>query len=86
MREAGQRQIDAAKEDGRWDAAYDSASTMTMPDDFQAALDANPAAKAFWETLNKTNRLRHAGPDSDGEEAGDAPATDREVCCDVCGG
>jgi uncharacterized protein YdeI (YjbR/CyaY-like superfamily) len=55
MQPAGQAAIDAAKADGRWDRAYDSSSNMIMPDDLQAALDANPKAKAFYETLNKTN-------------------------------
>jgi len=55
MQPAGQAAIDAAKADGRWDLAYDSASNMTMPKDLQVALDANPKAKAFYETLNKTN-------------------------------
>jgi uncharacterized protein YdeI (YjbR/CyaY-like superfamily) len=56
MREAGQREIDRAKADGRWDAAYDSASKAEIPPDLQAALDASPAAKAFYATLNATNR------------------------------
>lgn len=56
MREAGLREIEAAKADGRWDAAYEPASKMTVPEDVQAALDANPAAKAFFEQLNKANR------------------------------
>lgn len=55
MQPAGQAEIDAAKADGRWDAAYDSPTTITMPDDFAKALDANPKAKAFYDTLNKTN-------------------------------
>ncbi|MGB9990456.1 YdeI/OmpD-associated family protein [Massilia sp. SM-13] len=56
MREAGQREIDRAKADGRWDAAYDSASKAEIPPDLQAALDASPAARAFYATLNATNR------------------------------
>lgn len=55
MKPAGQAAIDAAKADGRWDQAYDSPKDTTVPPDFQAALDANPAAKAFYATLNKTN-------------------------------
>jgi len=55
MRSAGLAAVEAAKADGRWAAAYDSARTMTMPDDFAAALEANPKAKEFWATLNKTN-------------------------------
>lgn len=56
MREAGMKEIERAKADGRWDAAYAPASKMTVPDDFQAALDANPAAKTFFEGLNSANR------------------------------
>jgi|SRR5690606_26578971 len=56
MREAGLREVERAKQDGRWDAAYESQSKATIPDDFQQALDANPEAKAFFETLNSTNR------------------------------
>ena len=56
MREAGLREIERAKADGRWDAAYDSASKAEIPPDLQAALDASPAAKAFYATLNATNR------------------------------
>lgn len=56
MRPAGMREIDRAKQDGRWDAAYSSASTSTIPDDLQKALDANKKAKAFFATLNSQNR------------------------------
>jgi uncharacterized protein YdeI (YjbR/CyaY-like superfamily) len=56
MRPAGMREIDRAKQDGRWDAAYASASTSTIPDDFQKALDANKRAKAFFATLDSKNR------------------------------
>jgi len=48
--------IDAAKADGRWDAAYASASKAEVPPDLQAALDANPAAAAFFATLTGANR------------------------------
>lgn len=56
MQPAGLAAVEAAKSDGRWAAAYDGARTMMAPDDFAAALEANPRAKAFWATLNKTNR------------------------------
>jgi uncharacterized protein YdeI (YjbR/CyaY-like superfamily) len=56
MREAGLKEIERAKADGRWDAAYDSQSRIAIPDDLQAALDANPEAKAFFDTLNSANR------------------------------
>lgn len=56
MKPAGIAAVDAAKQDGRWDAAYESQSNATVPDDLQAALDANPAAAAFFETLRGANR------------------------------
>ena len=56
MQPAGHAQIDAAKADGRWDQAYDGARTSTMPDDLQAALEAAPKAKAFFATVNASNR------------------------------
>ena len=54
----GQRQVDAAKADGRWDAAYApmrSASADTVPADLRAAIDANPRARKVFETLGKAN-------------------------------
>ncbi|HEX8430678.1 MAG TPA: YdeI/OmpD-associated family protein [Longimicrobium sp.] len=56
MKPAGLAAVQAARDDGRWDAAYDSQRTSTVPDDFQAALDANPAARDFFATLNGANR------------------------------
>lgn len=56
MQPAGLKAVEAAKRDGRWDAAYDSQSKVTVPDDLQAALDKNPKAKAFFATLKSTNR------------------------------
>ena len=56
MRPAGLAAVERAKQDGRWDAAYDSHSTATVPSDLQAALDSNAAASAFFATLNSTNR------------------------------
>ena len=56
MQSSGMAQIDRAKQDGRWDAAYDSHSTATVPDDLQAALDSNAEAGTFFATLNSTNR------------------------------
>jgi uncharacterized protein YdeI (YjbR/CyaY-like superfamily) len=54
----GQREIDAAKADGRWGAAYApmrSASVATLPEDLRAAIDANPKARKMLATLGKTN-------------------------------
>lgn len=56
MRPAGLLAIEAAQHDGRWERAYDSPSQAQVPDDFAALLDAHPAAKEFFEGLNKTNR------------------------------
>jgi uncharacterized protein YdeI (YjbR/CyaY-like superfamily) len=56
MRPAGQAQIDAARADGRWDAAYAGQKSATVPDDLAAALAANPAAQAFFGTLDGPNR------------------------------
>jgi uncharacterized protein YdeI (YjbR/CyaY-like superfamily) len=56
MRPAGLLEIDRARRDGRWDAAYSPASKAVVPDDLQAALDANKKAKAFFATLNSRNR------------------------------
>ena len=56
MRPAGLAEIERAKRDGRWDAAYASASASTVPDDLQLALDACPKAKAFFATLDRANR------------------------------
>jgi uncharacterized protein YdeI (YjbR/CyaY-like superfamily) len=56
MEPAGLREVERAKADGRWDAAYDAPSSATVPDDLQAALDADPAAAAFFADLNSQNR------------------------------
>ncbi|HSI16547.1 MAG TPA: YdeI/OmpD-associated family protein [Sphingomonas sp.] len=53
---AGLAEIDAAKADGRWEAAYASAATIGVPDDLVAALDAVPEARAFFDTLTGANR------------------------------
>lgn len=51
----GLAQIEAAKADGRWAQAYDSPTTMTIPEDFMAELKKDEKAYAFFQTLNKTN-------------------------------
>ncbi|MFG2078047.1 YdeI/OmpD-associated family protein [Nonomuraea maritima] len=56
MRPAGLARVEEAKADGRWDAAYASQRTATVPDDLQAALDADPAAAEFFATLDSANR------------------------------
>jgi uncharacterized protein YdeI (YjbR/CyaY-like superfamily) len=57
MRPAGMAEVERAKADGRWAAAYESQRLSTVPDDLQAELDARPAAKEFFEGLNKQNRF-----------------------------
>ncbi len=56
MQAAGLAEIERAKADGRWESAYDSASTATVPEDLQRALDANARARAFFPLLNGANR------------------------------
>ena len=54
----GQRQVDAARADGRWDAAYApmrSASRTTIPEDLRAAIEANPRARKTFRTLGRQN-------------------------------
>jgi uncharacterized protein YdeI (YjbR/CyaY-like superfamily) len=55
MKPAGLKVIQAAKEDGRWDKAYDSPAQMKVPSDFLAALKKDPEAYRFYKTLNKAN-------------------------------
>src|SRR5687767_12914233 len=56
MKPAGLKAIELAKQDGRWERAYESQKTMSVPEDFQAALNKNKKAKAFFATLNSVNR------------------------------
>jgi uncharacterized protein YdeI (YjbR/CyaY-like superfamily) len=66
MRAPGRKQVDLAKADGRWDAAYAPSSTAKAPADFLKALSADKKAKAFYATLNRANtyamtwRIHHA--------------------------
>ena len=58
MKPPGQQQIDAAKADGRWDAAYapmSAATPASIPDDLRAAIDANPRARKTFRTLGRQN-------------------------------
>jgi uncharacterized protein YdeI (YjbR/CyaY-like superfamily) len=57
MRPAGLAQVESAKADGRWAAAYSGQRTAQVPEDLQEALEANPAAAAFFATLNSRNRF-----------------------------
>lgn len=56
MQPAGLAEVERARKDGRWDAAYDSWSAATVPDDLQAALDANARARARFADLSAQNR------------------------------
>ncbi|ALN81347.1 YdeI/OmpD-associated family protein [Lysobacter antibioticus] len=56
MAAGGLREVEAAKADGRWDAAYDSASKIEVPEDLAKALARQPKAGTFFEQLDKTNR------------------------------
>ena len=56
MQPAGLAEVERARADGRWEAAYDAQSVATVPPDLQAALDANPKAAAFFAKLDSRNR------------------------------
>jgi uncharacterized protein YdeI (YjbR/CyaY-like superfamily) len=80
MAAAGMAEIEAAKADGRWNAAYAPASRATVPPDLQVALDANTKAARFFATLTGANRyavlyrIGTAGKPN-------ARAQDCEFCC-----
>lgn len=56
MRPAGLVEVERAKADGRWAAAYAGQKSSTVPDDLQRELDARPDAKAFFASLSSQNR------------------------------
>jgi len=56
MRPAGLAEVERARSDGRWEAAYDSPSRATVPGELEAALQKNPAAKDFFANLDRVNR------------------------------
>jgi uncharacterized protein YdeI (YjbR/CyaY-like superfamily) len=56
MQPAGLAEVDKAKQDGRWEAAYEPQAAATVPPDFQAALDAIPGAAEFFATLTGNRR------------------------------
>ncbi len=56
MKPSGLKAVEAAKQDGRWDAAYASQKNIVVPADFQSALNKNKKAKAFFETLTGSRR------------------------------
>lgn len=56
MRPAGLAEVERAKADGRWEAAYEGQARISIPDDLQRELDRRPTAKAFFEQLSSQNR------------------------------
>lgn len=56
VRPAGMAEVEAAKADGRWEAAYEGQRTAQVPPDLQRELDANPAAAEFFAGLDSANR------------------------------
>jgi uncharacterized protein YdeI (YjbR/CyaY-like superfamily) len=56
----GQRHVEAAKADGRWDAAYASSKSIEVPADFLKAVSKQPAAREVFQTLNRTNTYAFA--------------------------
>jgi uncharacterized protein YdeI (YjbR/CyaY-like superfamily) len=57
MRPPGEREVAAARADGRWERAYEGQRTAQVPEDFLAALRSDPAAAAFFERLDRVNRF-----------------------------
>jgi uncharacterized protein YdeI (YjbR/CyaY-like superfamily) len=57
MTEQGLKQVEAAQADGRWDRAYAAGKALPIPDDLQAAIDAEPKAKKMLESLSEQNRF-----------------------------
>ncbi len=55
MQAAGLKEVEAAKQDGRWERAYDAPSSATVPEDFLQAVAKDKEAAAFLATLNKAN-------------------------------
>ncbi|MGI8483692.1 MAG: YdeI/OmpD-associated family protein [Thermomicrobiales bacterium] len=55
MQPSGLAEVEAAKQDGRWEAAYDSSKDMVVPEDFLVALGENTQAQSFFNTLSKSN-------------------------------
>jgi uncharacterized protein YdeI (YjbR/CyaY-like superfamily) len=56
MKPAGLREVERAKADGRWEAAYPGSRAATVPDDLQRELDKNERARKFFATINSQNR------------------------------
>lgn len=80
IRVAGLQEIERAKRDGRWSVAYASASTATVPQDFQQALDANRKAKEFFCNAQQSESFCDPVSNSGGQTAGDSCQEDCPVC------
>ncbi len=57
MQPRGLAEVEAARADGRWDAAYSSQSTAEVPADLSAAMAAHPGAREFFDSLDSRNRF-----------------------------
>ncbi len=79
MQPAGLAEVERAKADGRWDAAYDSPAAATVPPDLAKALAKSPKAKKVFDALSAQNRYSILYRLRKREEARDARATPREV-------
>ena len=80
MRPAGLAEVERAKADGRWDAAYDGQRTATVPDDLRRRAGRRTRRRAaFFATLDSRQPLRDPLPRPGRQEARDAGAADREV-------
>ena len=86
MRPAGLAEVEAAKADGRWEAAYEGQRTAEVPADLQRELDASPAAREFFAALDSANRYAIVYRLRGGEEAGDAGAAAAKVRRDAGAG
>lgn len=71
MQAAGLAQVEAARSDGRWATAYAGSATMVMPEDFLAALKKDPAAQAFYATLQTAEPVHHLPPAAQRQAPGD---------------
>ena len=79
MRPAGLAQVEAARADGRWDAAYDGQRIATVPPDLQAALDANPEPPPSSPRSEAQNRYADPLPRPGRQAPRDARETDRQI-------
>ena len=82
MKAAGLREVERAKADGRWDAAYDAPSTATVPDDLRSAGEERVGSGVL-RHAQQGESLRDPVPDPGRQETRDSGATYREVCGDA---